>query len=43
MNILKNKIAVITGGNSAIGFATAQRFMIQQMKTFLSSKIPFGR
>ena len=32
---LKNKIAVITGGNSGIGLATAQEFMAQGARVII--------
>ena len=46
MKKLEGKIAVITGGSSGIGLATAQRFAIEGAHVFItgrrqsSSKIP---
>jgi NAD(P)-dependent dehydrogenase (short-subunit alcohol dehydrogenase family) len=38
MNRLKNKIAVITGGNSGIGFATAQRFIHEGARVVITGR-----
>lgn len=38
MKSLENKIAVITGGNSGIGFATAQRFMHEGVKVIITGR-----
>lgn len=38
MNNLQNKIAVITGGNSGIGFATAQEFLAQGAEVVITGR-----
>ncbi len=38
MSNLKNKVAVITGGNSGIGFATAQEFISQGAKVVITGR-----
>lgn len=38
MNTLKNKVAVITGGNSGIGLATVQEFLNQGAKVVFSGR-----
>ena len=38
MENLKNKIAVITGGNSGIGFATAQEFKENGAKVIITGR-----
>ena len=38
MNKLDGKIAVITGGNSGIGLATAQRFVSEGAYVFLNGR-----
>ncbi len=37
---LKNKVAVVTGGNSGIGLATAQRFAAEGAKVFITGRRP---
>ena len=38
MNRLQNKVAVITGGNSGIGFATAQEFIAQGAQVVITGR-----
>ena len=38
MSLLKNKIAVITGGSSGIGFATAKRFVEEGTYVFIAGR-----
>lgn|SRR5690554_686365 len=38
MSKLKNKIAVITGGNTGIGFATAKEFIAQGAKVVITGR-----
>ena len=38
MSLLKNKIAVVTGGSSGIGFATATRFVEQGAYVFIAGR-----
>ena len=38
MSDLKNKIAIVTGGNSGIGYATAQEFIAQGAKTVITGR-----
>jgi NAD(P)-dependent dehydrogenase (short-subunit alcohol dehydrogenase family) len=38
MNSLSNKIAVVTGGNSGIGFATAKEFIAQGAKVVITGR-----
>ncbi|MGI4874091.1 MAG: SDR family oxidoreductase [Janthinobacterium lividum] len=38
MNRLQNKVAVITGGNSGIGFATAQEFIAQGARVVITGR-----
>lgn len=38
MNNLKNKVAVITGGNSGIGFATVQKFLDEGARVVFSGR-----
>lgn len=38
MSKLKNKIAVVTGGNSGIGFSTAQEFIAQGAKVVITGR-----
>ncbi|SFQ79587.1 SDR family oxidoreductase [Hymenobacter arizonensis] len=40
MNRLQNKVAVITGGNSGIGFATAQEFIVQGAHVVITGRNP---
>ena len=40
MNRLQNKVAVITGGNSGIGFATAQEFIAQGAQVVITGRNP---
>lgn len=38
MNKLKNKVAIVTGGNSGIGFATAYEFVTQGAKVIITGR-----
>ena len=38
MSMLEGKIAVITGGNSGIGLATAQRFVAKGAYVFITGR-----
>jgi NAD(P)-dependent dehydrogenase (short-subunit alcohol dehydrogenase family) len=38
MKRLKDKVAVITGGNSGIGLATAQRFVAEGAYIFITGR-----
>ena len=38
MSLLKNKIAVVTGGSSGIGFATAKRFVEEGAYVFVAGR-----
>src|SRR5579875_1377388 len=38
MSLLKNKIAVVTGGSSGIGLATARRFVEQGAYVFIAGR-----
>jgi|SRR5450830_372719 len=38
MSLLKNKIAVVTGGSSGIGFATAKRFAEEGAYVFIAGR-----
>jgi NAD(P)-dependent dehydrogenase (short-subunit alcohol dehydrogenase family) len=38
MKMLKDKVAVITGGNSGIGLATAQRFVAEGAYVFITGR-----
>lgn len=38
MSNLKNKIAVVTGGNAGIGFATAKEFIAQGAKVVITGR-----
>jgi NAD(P)-dependent dehydrogenase (short-subunit alcohol dehydrogenase family) len=38
MSLLKNRIAVVTGGSSGIGFATAKRFVEEGAYVFIASR-----
>lgn len=38
MSKLKNKIAVVTGGNAGIGFATAKEFIAQGAKVVITGR-----
>ena len=38
MSKLTNKVAVVTGGNSGIGFATAQEFIAQGAKVIITGR-----
>jgi len=38
MKKLEGKVAVITGGNSGIGFATAQRFVLDGAYVFITGR-----
>jgi NADPH:quinone reductase-like Zn-dependent oxidoreductase len=37
-NRLENKVAVVTGGTSGIGLATAQRFALEGAKVFVTGR-----
>ena len=38
MSLLKNKIAIVTGGSSGIGFATAKRFVEEGAYVFIAGR-----
>jgi len=38
MSNLKNKVAVVTGGNSGIGFATAKEFIAQGASVVITGR-----
>ncbi len=38
MSLLKNKIAVVTGGSSGIGLATAKRFVEEGAYVFIAGR-----
>src|SRR5271170_6548324 len=38
MSLLKNKIAIVTGGSSGIGFATAKRFVEEGAYVFITGR-----
>src|ERR1700737_2632730 len=38
MNLLSNKVAVVTGGNSGIGYATAQELIAQGAKVVITGR-----
>ena len=40
MNRLQNKVAVVTGGNSGIGFATAQEFIAEGAQVVITGRNP---
>lgn len=40
MNTLSNKVAVVTGGNSGIGYATAKEFIAQGAKVIITGRNP---
>jgi len=38
MSLLKNKIAIVTGGSSGIGLATAKRFVEEGAYVFIAGR-----